>query len=107
LFYLRGAATSPDPAGLFRVDLFHRSSRSDASVRGVDNPPHARTSASVSSVAGVFATFAKWEAEIYKIGHAVIHDKILVIDPFTDDSVVITGSHNLAVRGSYANTENR
>jgi phosphatidylserine/phosphatidylglycerophosphate/cardiolipin synthase-like enzyme len=106
LFYLRGAATSPDPAGVFRVDLFHRSARSDATVRAVDNPPHARTNASVSSVAGIFATFAKWEAEIYKVGHAVIHDKILVIDPFTDDSVVITGSHNLGFKASYSNDEN-
>jgi phosphatidylserine/phosphatidylglycerophosphate/cardiolipin synthase-like enzyme len=106
LFYLRGAATSPDPAGIFRVDLYHRSSKSDASVRGVENPRLVKASASVSSVAGIFATFAKWEAEIYKLGHAVIHDKILVIDPFTNDSVVITGSHNLGFKASYSNDEN-
>jgi phosphatidylserine/phosphatidylglycerophosphate/cardiolipin synthase-like enzyme len=106
LFYLRGAATSPDPAGLFRVDLYHRSAKSDASVHAIPNPPHARANAAVSSVAGIFASFAKWEAEIYKVGHAVIHDKILVIDPFTDDSVVITGSHNLGFKASYSNDEN-
>jgi phosphatidylserine/phosphatidylglycerophosphate/cardiolipin synthase-like enzyme len=104
LFYLRGAATSPDPASLFRVDLYHRSSKVDASVRGVENPRGAN--GPVASVAGIFAAFAKWEAEIYKLGHAVIHDKILVIDPFTDDSVVITGSHNLGFRASYNNDEN-
>jgi hypothetical protein len=92
--FISAEPPSPDPAGVFRVDLYHRSSKSDATVRAVDNPPDARTNASVSSVAGVFATFAKWEAEIYKVGHAVIHDKILVIDPFTDNSVVVTGSHN-------------
>jgi phosphatidylserine/phosphatidylglycerophosphate/cardiolipin synthase-like enzyme len=107
LFYLRGAATSPDPASLFRVDLYHRSARSDASVRGVSNPPDAAiTSGKVSSVAGIFATFAAWEAEVYKIGHAVIHDKIVVIDPFTDNSVVVTGSHNLGFKASYSNDEN-
>lgn len=107
LFYLRGAATSPDPASAFRVDLYHRSSKSDASVRGVENPPDAPgPSASVASVAGIFAAFAQWEAELYKIGHAVIHDKIIVIDPFTDDSVVVTGSHNLGFKASYANDEN-
>jgi phosphatidylserine/phosphatidylglycerophosphate/cardiolipin synthase-like enzyme len=105
LFYIRGAATSPDPAGVFRVDLYDRSSKSDP-VRAVDNPPGTRTSAAVSSVAGIYATFAQWEAEIYKVGHAVIHDKIIVIDPFTDDSVVITGSHNLGFKASYANDEN-
>jgi phosphatidylserine/phosphatidylglycerophosphate/cardiolipin synthase-like enzyme len=107
LFYLRGAATSPDPAGVFRVDLYHRSPRADATVRAVPNARQAiRANASVASVAGVFAAFAEWEAEIYKIGHAVIHDKILVIDPFTDDSVVITGSHNLGYKASYSNDEN-
>jgi len=106
LFYLRGAATSPDPASVFRVDLYHQSSKADATVRAVDNPPDGRASAAVSSVAGVFATFAKWEAEIYKLGHAVIHDKIVVIDPFTDDSVVVTGSHNLGFKASYSNDEN-
>jgi phosphatidylserine/phosphatidylglycerophosphate/cardiolipin synthase-like enzyme len=107
LFYLRGAATSPDPAGVFRVDLYHRSAKSDATVRAVANPPDAAgANASVTSVAGIFATFAKWEAELYKIGHAVIHDKILVIDPFTDESVVVTGSHNLGFKASYSNDEN-
>jgi phosphatidylserine/phosphatidylglycerophosphate/cardiolipin synthase-like enzyme len=107
LFYLRGAATSPDPAGLFRVDLYHRSGTSDATVRTVSNPPGAnQASAGVASVAGIFAAFAAWEAEIYKIGHAVIHDKILVIDPFTDDSVLVTGSHNLGFKASYSNDEN-
>lgn len=106
LFYLRGAATSPDPASLFRVDLFHRSGKEDGTVRAVENPPDLRTSADVASVAGVFAAFAAWEAEIYKIGHAVIHDKILVIDPFTDNSVVVTGSHNLGFKASYSNDEN-
>jgi len=106
LFYLRGAATSPDPAGVFKVDLYHRSSKSDATVRAVDKRPRLRADARVASVAGIFAAFGNWEAEIYKIGHAVIHDKIVVLDPFTDDSVVITGSHNLGFRASYANDEN-
>lgn len=106
LFYLRGAATSPDPAGTFRVDLYDRAGKADATVRPVENPPSARANASVASVAGIFASFAKWEAEIYKLGHAVIHDKLLVLDPFTDNSVVITGSHNLGFKASYANDEN-
>jgi phosphatidylserine/phosphatidylglycerophosphate/cardiolipin synthase-like enzyme len=103
LFYLRGAATSPDPAELFRVDLYHRSSKSDASVSGTA-PAAGRPG--VASVAGIYAAFAQWETEIYKIGHAVIHDKILVIDPFTENSVVVTGSHNLGFKASYCNDEN-
>jgi phosphatidylserine/phosphatidylglycerophosphate/cardiolipin synthase-like enzyme len=106
LFYLRGAATSPDPASEFRVDLYDRTSKVDAKVHAVSNPPGARADAAVASVTGIFAAFAEWEAEIYKLGHAVIHDKILVIDPFTDKSVVVTGSHNLGFRASYCNDEN-
>jgi phosphatidylserine/phosphatidylglycerophosphate/cardiolipin synthase-like enzyme len=104
LFYLRGAATSPDPASAFHVDLYHRTSKADATVRGIPEPD--RASAQVASVAGIFEGFAYWETELYKLGHAVIHDKILVIDPFTDDSIVVTGSHNLGFRASYCNDEN-
>jgi phosphatidylserine/phosphatidylglycerophosphate/cardiolipin synthase-like enzyme len=38
--------------------------------------------------------------------HAIIHDKIVVIDPLSDQCVVITGSHNLGYRASYNNDEN-
>ena len=47
-----------------------------------------------------------WQKEILKSGFAIIHDKIVVIDPFSDDCVVITGSHNLGHKASYNNDEN-
>jgi phosphatidylserine/phosphatidylglycerophosphate/cardiolipin synthase-like enzyme len=47
-----------------------------------------------------------WMREILKAGFAIIHDKIVVIDPFSDESVVITGSHNLGHKASYDNDEN-
>jgi phosphatidylserine/phosphatidylglycerophosphate/cardiolipin synthase-like enzyme len=50
--------------------------------------------------------FGAWEAELNKAGFAIIHDKILVIDPFSDDCVVVTGSHNLGYRASHNNDEN-
>jgi phosphatidylserine/phosphatidylglycerophosphate/cardiolipin synthase-like enzyme len=53
--------------------------------------------------------FAFWQHELLKAGpsaHAIIHDKIVVIDPMSDDCVVITGSHNLGYRASYNNDEN-
>jgi phosphatidylserine/phosphatidylglycerophosphate/cardiolipin synthase-like enzyme len=89
------------PASMFRVDLYHRSRTSDHYTRGFRSTRCGESERKVSSVAGIFATFAEWEAEIYKLGHAVIHDKILVIDPFTDDSIVVTGSHNLGFKASY------
>lgn len=50
--------------------------------------------------------FGAWEAELNKAGFAIIHDKILVIDPFSDECVVVTGSHNLGYRASHNNDEN-
>jgi len=47
-----------------------------------------------------------WQKELLSAGFAIIHDKILVIDPFSDNCVVITGSHNLGHKASYDNDEN-
>lgn len=37
---------------------------------------------------------------------AIIHDKLVVIDPRSDDCTVILGSHNLGYKASYSNDEN-
>ena len=50
--------------------------------------------------------FGAWEAELYAAGHAIIHDKIVVIDPFSPSCVVVAGSHNLGYRASSNNDEN-
>jgi len=50
--------------------------------------------------------FAAWHKELLKAGFAIIHDKIVVVDPFSPDCVVITGSHNLGYKASYSNDEN-
>ena len=47
-----------------------------------------------------------WRQEILNAGFAVTHDKIVVIDPFSDDCFVVTGSHNLGHRASFNNDEN-
>jgi phosphatidylserine/phosphatidylglycerophosphate/cardiolipin synthase-like enzyme len=47
-----------------------------------------------------------WQKEILNAGFAIIHDKVLVVDPFADDCVVVTGSHNLGHKASYDNDEN-
>jgi len=45
--------------------------------------------------------------ELLSAGHAIIHDKIIVIDPMARDGcAVITGSHNLGYKASYDNDEN-
>ena len=50
--------------------------------------------------------FGAFESELLTIGKAIIHDKIVVIDPLSPDCVVITGSHNLGFKASYENDEN-
>ena len=48
-----------------------------------------------------------FQKELLSAGHAIIHDKIVVIDPMSKtDCTVITGSHNLGFKASYANDEN-
>jgi phosphatidylserine/phosphatidylglycerophosphate/cardiolipin synthase-like enzyme len=41
-----------------------------------------------------------------QIGHAIVHSKVLVIDPLSDDPVVVTGSHNFSASASEKNDEN-
>jgi hypothetical protein len=40
------------------------------------------------------------------IGYAIIHSKVLVVDPFSDDPTVVTGSHNFSISASEDNDEN-
>jgi phosphatidylserine/phosphatidylglycerophosphate/cardiolipin synthase-like enzyme len=40
------------------------------------------------------------------VGHAIIHSKALVVDAFSDDPIVVTGSHNFSLSASEDNDEN-
>jgi phosphatidylserine/phosphatidylglycerophosphate/cardiolipin synthase-like enzyme len=93
--FVRGAATDPKAQGKFldNVQLFHGSAKPDTVV----------------AATAVKDQFSFWEKELLKSSpqaHAIIHDKIVVLDPFSENCVVITGSHNLGYRASYNNDEN-
>lgn len=64
--------------------------------------------AAAVSPAGFQTDFGYFETELVRTGHAIIHDKIIVIDPFDQNGNchVITGSHNLGYKASYNNDEN-
>lgn len=47
-----------------------------------------------------------FEAELPRAGIAIIHDKIVVVDPLSDTGFVVMGSHNLGYKASYENDEN-
>jgi phosphatidylserine/phosphatidylglycerophosphate/cardiolipin synthase-like enzyme len=49
---------------------------------------------------------ADFEAELLTLGQAIIHDKIVVVDPLEPDGFIVTGSHNLGFKASYMNDEN-
>jgi phosphatidylserine/phosphatidylglycerophosphate/cardiolipin synthase-like enzyme len=92
--YVRGAATDPKAVNDYNVQLYHRSA---------DEPD------TVVAASALKDQFASWQKELLKISpeaHAIIHDKIVVIDPLSDDCTVITGSHNMGYRASFNNDEN-
>jgi phosphatidylserine/phosphatidylglycerophosphate/cardiolipin synthase-like enzyme len=92
--FVRGAVTDANAAANYDTQLYHRPG---------DDP------ATVVPATAITDQFAYWQKELLKSGpeaHAIIHDKIIVIDPFTPDCVVITGSHNLGFKASYCNDEN-
>ncbi len=91
--FVRGAATDPKAIEEYETQLFHRTG----------------DVAEVAAAAAVDHPFGSMEEELLKsseAAHAIIHDKILVIDPQSPDAVVVTGSHNLGYRASYNNDEN-
>ena len=89
--FVRGAATSGTVATGFDTSLYHRDT----------NTPDL-----VVTATEIRDDFDYWTKELLTLGFAVIHDKICVIDPFSDNCVVVVGSHNLGLRASTNNDEN-
>jgi len=90
--FVRGAATDPDAIDHYAVELHHRTGET----------------AYVAAASALDDQFGEWQRELLKTpgAHAIVHDKIVVVDPLSDDCAVITGSHNLGYRASYANDDN-
>lgn len=53
-----------------------------------------------------WATEVSRQAFLNKIGFAIVHSKVVVIDPNGDNPVVVTGSHNFSASASSKNDEN-
>jgi phosphatidylserine/phosphatidylglycerophosphate/cardiolipin synthase-like enzyme len=60
---------------------------------------------------GIATPFASWAETVTRndfkanIGNAIVHSKLVVVDPFTNP-IVITGSHNFSTNASAKNDEN-
>ena len=102
--FVRGCVTSPDAAGNFYYDL--KGTSPPKKQKGVKNPPAQQNARVISANALGDKVPEGWQRELLKVGFAITHDKIVVIDPFADDCVVVTGSHNLGYQASYNNDEN-
>lgn len=92
--FIRGAATDPKAVGSWDAILQHRAGQAPDRV---------------VAASAINDQFAFWVKELLKLGpqaHAIVHSKIVVIDPMSPDCVVITGSHNLGFKASYDNDEN-
>jgi phosphatidylserine/phosphatidylglycerophosphate/cardiolipin synthase-like enzyme len=102
--FVRGAVTDSGAAGEFYTAI----NGGETPVKHKKGDPPLPEDYRVIHTHGVQKNdaFGQWEAELNQAGHAVIHDKIVVIDPFSDNCVVVTGSHNLGYAASYNNDEN-
>jgi phosphatidylserine/phosphatidylglycerophosphate/cardiolipin synthase-like enzyme len=105
--FVRGAVTASQAAGAFYTAIHGGGTNGKPPKRQKGDPPLPEDYR-VIRAEGVSKedAFAQWEAELNQAGHAIIHDKIVVVDPFADNCVVITGSHNLGYTASYNNDEN-
>ena len=104
--FVRGAATDPKAIQTFNAkkalttELYHR---------GTTSTPDTVYETGAAATA-VNDQFGYWKKELLKsspMAHAIIHDKIVVIDPLSDnDCAVVMGSHNQGYKASYSNDEN-
>ena len=89
-----------------------RGDESAVDVNLIDGKAHTSLHLDIIQPEGVKHPFANFAEEVTHkqflggIGHAIIHSKVVVIDPFSADPVVITGSHNFSSSASSKNDEN-
>ena len=110
--YIKGVVStlpSEDPQNEEHVDV---SVHSDGEIHRVD--------LDIVQPEGIKRPFSSWAATVVRrefmpqfikggrrggIGNAIVHSKLIVVDPFTRP-VVVTGSHNFSLNASKANDEN-
>ncbi len=102
--FVRGCVTSPDAAGDFYYEL--QGTQPPKKQKGVKNAPAPQDARVISASALDKMVPEGWQKELLNAGFAITHDKIVVIDPFAENCVVVTGSHNLGYQASYNNDEN-
>lgn len=102
--FVRGCVTNPSASESFYYEL--HGTTPPRKVKGRTMPRKEDLRVVAAQALSAQSAPASWLKEILKIGFAIIHDKVVVIDPFSNDSIVITGSHNLGHKASFNNDEN-
>lgn len=102
--FVRGCVTNVSAAESFYYDL--QGATPPKKVKGQKSPPAKQDYRVLAATALDDKAPKGWTKEILSAGFAIIHDKIVVIDPFSDNCIVVTGSHNLGHKASYNNDEN-
>jgi phosphatidylserine/phosphatidylglycerophosphate/cardiolipin synthase-like enzyme len=93
--YIQGVLNQNPGTSANPVTLFHRGERIEAN-------------ADVVLPAAIDERLKFWMPELQKMAgtFAMIHSKIIVVDPFGANPVVMTGSHNMGPKASGTNDEN-
>ncbi|MBI1866802.1 MAG: hypothetical protein HYS06_00635 [Methylocystis sp.] len=93
--YIQGVVNQNPGTAKNPVTLFNRGDRIDAN-------------ADVVLPAAIDETTKYWVKELLKLptAHAMVHSKVVVVDPYGDHPVVMTGSHNMGPKASGVNDEN-
>jgi len=93
--YIQGVLNQDPGTAKNPVTLFNRGNRIDANQ-------------DVVLPAAIDTRLKYWTRELKKAprAHAMVHSKVVVIDPYGDHPVVMTGSHNLGPKASGVNDEN-
>ena len=93
--YVQGVVNQNPGTAKNPVTLFNRSEKIE-------------TNQDVVLPAAISETLTFWRQELLKLPrtHAMVHSKVVVIDPYGDHPVVMTGSHNMGPKASGVNDEN-
>ena len=93
--YVQGVVNQDPGTSENPVILFHRNERVDAN-------------ADVVLPAAIDERLKFWVPELLKLptAFAMVHSKVIVVDPFSEKPIVMTGSHNLGPKASGVNDEN-
>ncbi|OJU34730.1 MAG: hypothetical protein BGN99_14645 [Alphaproteobacteria bacterium 65-37] len=94
-FYIKGAINQDPSTTKSPVQLFDQANTEKADFNVV-------LPAAIDEATGFFVR----EMKKLPKARAMVHSKVVLIDPFGDDPILITGSHNLGPRASGKNDEN-